>query len=279
MGARLLRRRLLFPLQDRARITARLESVAELVSRAETRTTMRALLDTVYDLERLCSRLVLGNGNARDMAAIKTSLARLPEMRRLLADCASPLLGRLAEEFDELADLYVLVEAAIRDDAPVTLREGNLIREGFNEELDRLLVLLRDGKRMILELEGRERERSGLARLKVGYNRVFGYYFEVSRSQAAELPDYFIRKQTLVNAERFITPELKELENDISTAQESRLELEYELFAAVREQLAAASQRLLQTSDHLAQIDVPPAWPRSPSATATAGRRSTTAST
>ena len=256
MGARLLRRRLLFPLQDRARITARLESVAELINRAETRTTMRALLDTVYDLERLCSRLVLGHGNARDMAAIKTSLARLPEMRRLLADCASPLLGRLAEEFDELADLYVLVEAAIRDDAPVSLREGNLIREGFNEELDRLLVLLRDGKRMILELEGRERERSGLARLKVGYNRVFGYYFELSRSQAAELPDYFIRKQTLVNAERFITPELKELENDISTAQERRLELEYELFAAVREQLAAASQRLLQTSDHLAQIDV-----------------------
>ena len=256
MGARLLRRRLLFPLQDRARIEARLESVAELVGRAETRTAMRALLDTVYDLERLCSRLVLGHGYARDMAAIKTSLARLPEMRQLLGGCDSALLGGMAGEFDELADLHALVEAAIRDDAPVSLREGNLIREGFNEELDRLLVLLRDGRQMILELEARERERSGLSRLKVGYNRVFGYYFELSRSQAAEIPEYFIRKQTLVNAERFITPELKELENDISTAQERRLELEYELFTAVREQLAAASRRLLQTSDHLARIDV-----------------------
>ena len=256
MGARLLRRRLLFPLQNGERIQARLESVAELISRTGTRTTMRELLDTVYDLERLCSRLVLGHGNARDMAAIKTSLARLPEMRQLLAECTSSLLRKMADEFDELADLYALVEAAIRDDAPVSLREGNLIREGFNEELDRFIVLLRDNKRMILELEARERERSGLSRLKVGYNRVFGYFFELSRNQVAEIPDYFIRKQTLVNAERFITPELKELENDITTAQERRLELEYELFTAVREQLAKASQRLLQTSGHLARIDV-----------------------
>ncbi len=140
MGARLLRRRLLFPLRDRARIEARLEAVAELVGRAETRAAMRALLDTVYDLERLCSRLVLGHGNARDMAAIKTSLARLPEMRQLLGGCDSALLGRMAGEFDELADLHALVEAAIpRRAGSRACGRGNLIREGFNEELDRLL--------------------------------------------------------------------------------------------------------------------------------------------
>ena len=256
MGARLLRRRVLFPLQDRERILARLDSVEELAGRTETRALVRQLLDSVHDLERLCSRLVLGHGNARDMAAIKSSLAPLPELRELLVACSSPLLGRIAGEFDVLADLHQLIAAAIRDDAPISLREGNLIREGYHAELDHLILLLRDGKRLILELEARERERSGLARLKVGYNKVFGYFFELSRSQAEEVPEYFIRKQTLVNAERFITPELKELEQEILTAQDRRLEVEYSLFINIREQLAAQSQRLLQTSDHLARIDL-----------------------
>jgi DNA mismatch repair protein MutS len=256
MGARLLRRWLLFPLQDQEQIQARLDSVQELISPAETRAGMRALLESVYDLERLCSRLVLGHGNARDMSAIKTSLAQLPPLQAMLAARTSAMLRTMASEFDILADLHQLIDNAIRDDAPITLREGGLIREGYNPELDHLILLLRDGKKLILNLENAERERSGLGKLRVGYNKVFGYYFEVSRSQADALPDYFIRKQTLVNAERFITPELKELENSILTAQERRLELEYSLFLEVRGLLVEHNQRLLATAALLAQIDV-----------------------
>ncbi|MGD9947423.1 MAG: DNA mismatch repair protein MutS [Desulfobulbus sp.] len=256
MGARLLRRWLLFPLQDREQILARLDSVEELIQKTEVRKKIQTLLAEVYDLERLCSRLVLGHGNARDMSAIKTSLAQLPNLQQLLQECTSPLLREMALSFDVLDDLHSLIDAAIRDDAPSSLRDGNLICEGYNDELDHLLLLLRDGKKMILELENGERERSGLGKLKVGYNKVFGYYFEISRSQMVELPDYFIRKQTLVNAERFITPELKELENSIVTAQDRRLELEYTLFTEVRDQLTKQDQRLLQTAELLAQLDV-----------------------
>ncbi len=256
MGARLLRRWLLFPLQDHAEIQARLDSVDELNSNTEIRKNIRLQLDAVYDIERLCSRLVLGHGNARDMSAIKSSLAQLPSLHHLLTQCSSTLLQTMAGKFDTLADLHVLIDNAIRDDAPITLREGGLIREGFHPELDHLIRLLRDGKQMILDLENQERQRSGIAKLKTGYNKVFGYFFEVTRSQSLEVPDYFIRKQTLVNAERFITPELKELEDSITTAQERRLELEYSLFLDVREQLAVQNQRLLTTASQLAQIDI-----------------------
>ena len=256
MGARLLRKRLLFPLQNKEEIIARLDSVEELSRNSVTREGVRQLLSTISDLERLCSRLVLGHGNARDLGAIKSSLGHIPEFKQLIMGCSSPLLHSLAAEIDVLSDLHTLIDLAIRDDAPISLREGNLIREGFHPELDRIIVLLRDGKKLILELENAERERSGLAKLKVGYNKVFGYYFEVSRHQASNIPDYFIRKQTLVNAERFITPELKELETSISSAQENRLELEYTLFIDVRDQLASQSQRLLDTAAKIAQVDV-----------------------
>ncbi len=256
MGARLLRRWLLFPLQDLEQIQGRLNSVQELINNSGTRASLRTLLDSVYDLERLCSRLVLGHGNARDMSAIKSSLAQLPDLQAMLRGCSSPLLRMIDSDFDTLADIHQIIDSAIRDDAPITLREGSLIREGYNAELDHLIHLLRDGKKLILDLENAERERSGLGKLKVGYNKVFGYYFEVSRSQADTLPEYFIRKQTLVNAERFITPELKELENSILTAQERRLELEYTLFLDIRGQLVHHNQRLLATANLLSQIDV-----------------------
>jgi DNA mismatch repair protein MutS len=256
MGARLLRRWLLFPLQNRESILARLDCVENLISKTDIRKNIRTLLDAVYDIERLCSRLVLGHGNARDMSAIKMSLAQLPTLQQILTECSSLLLQTMAEDFDVLADLHTLIDRAIRDDAPISLREGRLIREGFNAELDYLILLLRDGKKMILDLEASERERSGIAKLKVGYNKVFGYYFEISRSQAVAVPEYFIRKQTLVNAERFITPDLKELENSITNAQERRLELEYALFLEIRAELAKNNQRLLATARRLAQIDV-----------------------
>lgn len=255
MGARLLRSRLLFPLQDRRQIQARLDAVENLLADPGRHRDLRKNLEQIYDLERLCSRLVLGHGNARDMSAMKVSLGRLPALKKLLAGSPPGLLHDIGDELDELADLHDLIDRAIRDDAPVTLRDGNLIREGFHAELDELIVLLRDGKQIILSLEQKERERTGIAKLKVGYNRVFGYYFEVSRAQAGAIPADFIRKQTLVNAERFITPELKELENRIATAQEKRLELEYTLFVDIRNRIAGQSERLLNAAARLARID------------------------
>ncbi len=256
MGARLLRRWLLFPLQDAVQIRARFDCVEELIGATETRKQLQTLLADIYDLERLCSRLVLGHGNARDMVAIKTSLAQLPRLYELLSRCDAALLKEMTASFDTLSDLHELIESSIREDAPISLREGNIICEGYNEELDHLIHLLRDGKKMILDLENGERERSGIAKLKVGYNKVFGYYFEVSRAQAASIPDYFIRKQTLVNAERFITPELKELEDSIVHAHDRRLELEYTLFSEIRAQLVSQDQRLLRTAEVIARIDV-----------------------
>ncbi len=255
MGARFLRQQLLFPLQDREKIINRLGSVESLLADPRLQENIRLILTEIYDIERLCSRLVLGQGNARDMSSLGISLARLPELKLLLADSGPGLLQLLGRDLDPLTDLHELIERAIRNDAPVTLREGNLIKEGYHKELDELIILLRDGKQLIAELEARERERSGNPKLKVGYNKVFGYFFEVSRAQAATIPEDYIRKQTLVNAERFISPELKELENKISSAQEKRLELEYELFFEIRQHIGAQSERLLQTAAGIARID------------------------
>jgi DNA mismatch repair protein MutS len=255
MGARLLRRRLLFPLRDKGRIDRRLDAVETLLADLPLRRDTRERLSGIYDIERLCSRLVLGHGNARDMAALKQSLGQLPELKKLMMNTPPGLLQDIGMELDPLFDLHELVHTAIRDDAPVTLREGRLIREGFHGELDELILLLRDGRQLILNLEAKERERTGIAKLKVGFNRVFGYYFEVSRAQKAELPEDFIRKQTLANAERFITPQLKELEEKISTAQEKRLALEYALFIEIREKIAAQSDRLLDAARCVARVD------------------------
>ena len=256
MGARLFRHWLLFPLQEREAINARLDVVEELVGRPNLRTQLRELLAQITDVERLCSRLALNQGNARDLYALRLSLAQLPGFHGLLSDCSAPLLHAMAERFDLLSDVHDLIAASIREDAPVALKDGGLIREGYDAELDRLIVLVRDGKKLILALEAKEREQSGLGKLKVGYNRVFGYYFELSRSQADQVPEYFIRKQTLVNAERFITPELKELEESISTAQEKRLELEFALFSRIRTAIVQESKRLLRVSTQLATVDV-----------------------
>ena len=256
MGARLLRHWLLFPLRNSAAINERLAAVEELARRSRLRAQFRELLVHITDIERLCSRLALNQGNARDLNSLRLSLERLPDFHALLSDCTASLLQAMAASFDALSDLHTHIFSSIREDAPLGLKDGGLIREGYDPELDRLLVLLRDGKKLILELEVKERESSGLAKLKVGFNRVFGYYFELSRAQAEKVPDYFIRKQTLVNAERFITPELKELEESISTAQEKRLELEFELFSRIRDHIAQESKRLLTVSAQLASVDV-----------------------
>ncbi|HBI14933.1 MAG TPA: DNA mismatch repair protein MutS [Desulfobulbaceae bacterium] len=255
MGARLLRHHLLFPLQDVARINARLDAVANLFMESALRKEFRERLATIYDLERLNSRMVLGNSNGRDMLAMRNSLAALPAIKELLNQCSAARLQTIGTELDPLPEIHQLLTAAIHDDAPITLHDGNLIRPGYNAELDELVRLMRDGKQMILELENKERAATGIAKLKIGYNRVFGYFIEVSRLQAEKVPGHYIRKQTLVGAERFITPELKEFEDKVLGAQEKRLELEYRLFLAIRQKLAAESPRLLKTAQLLAQID------------------------
>ncbi len=255
MGARLLRRHLLFPLQAVDRIQARLDAVANLLRDGGLRQELREKLSAIHDLERLNSRMVLGVANGRDLLAMRNSLAGLPAIKGLLEQAQALRLSSLGLELDPLAGLHTLLAAAIHEEAPITLHDGNLIRPGFNAELDELTHLLRDGKQMILALEAQEREATGIAKLKVGYNRVFGYFIEISRLHAEKVPEHYIRKQTLVGAERFITQELKEFEDKVLGAQEKRLELEYRLFVEIRKQLAASSPQLLKTAQLLAQAD------------------------
>jgi DNA mismatch repair protein MutS len=256
MGARFLKNSLLSPLREPARIDERLATVARLHDDSPLREKLRDLLAGVYDLERLNSRVVLGSANARDLTALKQSLTRLPLLAQTLA-AAGPdgALAAIAGELDTLADLHELLAASIREDAPVSLREGHLIQPGYHAGLDELITILEDGRNLILALEASERQRTGIANLKVGYNRVFGYYLEVSRGQLKNVPDSFIRKQTLVNAERFITPELKDFENKVLGAQDKRLDLEYQLFADIRRRVAANSSRILRTAGLLARLD------------------------
>ncbi|MFT5697256.1 MAG: DNA mismatch repair protein MutS [Desulforhopalus sp.] len=255
MGARLLKHNLLFPLQSRERINNRLDAVTYFFKESGPRKSLRVLLEQVYDLERLNSRMTLGSGNGRDMIAMKCSLETLPKVLAALCDCNTKKLIELRGELDTLNDIFELLDSAIHHEPPITLRDGNLIKPGFNKELDELVAILTDGKQLILNLENQERERTGIAKLKVGFNRVFGYFIEVSKLQAEKVPEHYIRKQTLVNAERFITPELKEFESKVLGAEERRTDLEYELFTQIRQQLAQASSRVLGTANIIAQLD------------------------
>jgi DNA mismatch repair protein MutS len=255
MGARLLKRRLLFPLRDVAQVRARLQGVEVLYTDNRLRENLLGLLADVYDLERLNSRVVLGSANPRDLLAIRNSLAKLPAIKNLFSEVKEGILQQVASDLNELPEIKSLLEESIRDDAPITLREGKVIKEGFHAELDELMAILRDGRGMILALEAKERKQTGIAKLKIGFNKVFGYYLEVSRGQLANVPDYFIRKQTLVNAERFITPDLKEFESKVIGADEKRLELEYQIFTDIRNQVASQSRALLETAANLARLD------------------------
>lgn len=255
MGARLLRNNLLFPLQDQSRINARLDAVSFFFNNSATRRDLRAYLEQVYDLERLNGRMILGSGNGRDMLAMKQSLANLPAIYDLLQSCNTSKLLAIREEFDLLTDLYDLLQRSVYEEAPVTLRDGNLIKEGYNEELDELRHILRDGKQLILDLESKERAATGIAKLKIGYNKVFGYFIEIGKANADKVPEHYIRKQTLVNAERFITPELKEFESKVLGAQDRSVELEYQLFIEIRTNIAENSSRILSTSKLLAKLD------------------------
>ncbi len=255
MGARLLKHNLLFPLQDAVRIISRQGAVAFFHQHSSLRRDLRNLLNTVYDIERLNGRIMLGTCNGRDLLALRESLSQLPQISNLLNTCQDPRLLAILAEFDILTDLHDMLESSINPEAPISLREGNLIQEGYNSELDELIAILRDGRQMILNLEKKERETSGLPKLKIGFNKVFGYFLEVSKGLCDRVPDYYTRKQTLVNAERFITPELKEFEGKVLGAEDRRLELEYQLFCSIRRHLAGESSRLLKSAHCLAQID------------------------
>jgi DNA mismatch repair protein MutS len=257
MGGRLLRHWILYPLRDLAALQERLLAVETLRNGAGDRSELRKELYRIHDVERLVARTVLGTANARDLLALKQSLARVPGIKEIVASLVSeaPLLEELFRSIDVLEDVRALIERAIRDDCAVQLREGRLIKEGFDEGLDELVHLQRDGRSYIAGVEARERERTGIQSIKIGFNRVFGYYLEVSRTHAAKVPGDYIRKQTLVGAERYITPELKEIESKILTAQEQRLGLEYDLFQQVRAEVAQAGGRIQETAAALARLD------------------------
>jgi DNA mismatch repair protein MutS len=256
MGERKLRHWILHPLAELEPLKERLDGVNEFFDEITLRLSLREALKGMPDLERLLGRITASAGNARDVKSMGTTLSLLPEILRIAESFQSPLLQDLQSALDPLEDIAYLIETAIADEPPLTLNEGGLIREGYHEELDRLRDLVRGGVNWIAKLQQAERDRTGIAKLKVGYNRVFGYYIEVSRGQAHQVPDDYQRKQTLANAERYITPALKKHEEEILTAQEKMQDLEYEIFITVRNQVAAASERIRKTADALASLDL-----------------------
>jgi DNA mismatch repair protein MutS len=255
MGGRRLRQWLLYPLRDVERIVARHEAVAEIMDRDQWRDDIRGRLSKMVDLERLGSRAVLGQLGPREAAALRASLQGLPAFLELLKDAEAPLLQETIFDLDRLDDLVEELGRALVDEPPAGLAEGGVFRNGYDPGLDELVAAATQGKQWIAALEDKERRRTGLPGLKVGYNRVFGYYIEISKTKSHLAPEDYIRKQTLVGAERYITPELKEVEDKVLGAEEKRIQLEAELFGRLRDQVAAASRRLADTAGRLARLD------------------------
>ena len=256
MGARKLRHWMTHPLVDLKRIEERHSAVEELVQESLCRDELRRTLDDIYDLERLNGRIAMATGNAKDLAALRISLEKLPQIIDLLEQTESPLLTGLRVSLDPMPDMVELIASAIVDDPPFVLREGGLIREGYHVELDELRNISREGKGWIARLEQEEKERTGISTLKVRFNRVFGYYIEVTRSHLERVPEDYQRKQTLANAERFITPTLKEYEEKVLGAEDKVVQIEYDLFQKVRRQVAEQGQRIQATADKVAALDV-----------------------
>lgn len=256
MGARLLRKFVEQPLIEKQEILDRLDAVEELKNNAITREELREYLNPVYDLERLISRITYQSANPRDLIAFKTSLSMLPHIKYLMKSLQSSLLSELEKEMDDLSDLYELIDASIIEEPPISIRDGGIIKEGFHEEVDRLRNAKTEGKTWLAELEAKERDKTGIKNLKIKYNKVFGYYLEVTNSYKDLVPEYYTRKQTLANAERYITPELKELEDMILGAEDKLYSLEYGLYVDIRNRIAEEIIRIQQTAKAVAGIDV-----------------------
>ncbi|MBF0302304.1 MAG: DNA mismatch repair protein MutS [Desulfamplus sp.] len=292
MGARLLKNWLRYPLKDKREIESRLDAVEEALKQKQLRTNLRTNLKSIYDLERLGSKISMGQGSARDLIFLKNSLLKLPEILNDLNKFTSTLInGELFSNkvhsmifcttinqsqlrdfhinpnneiegtdknrtLEELMEIARLIEAAIREDAPMVLNEGQMIKKGFHSQLDELIELSENGKAWIIKEGLKEKEKTGLSSLKIKFNKVFGYFIEVSKVQAASVPESYIRKQTLVNAERFITEELKEVESNVLNAEDKRAALEYEIFSDVRTKIVAKTASILEMARFLAAVDV-----------------------
>jgi DNA mismatch repair protein MutS len=256
MGARLLRQWILRPSVKLGEIEARLDAVEELKTSTIKRDQLRRLLEPMSDLERLCGKVTLGRANARDLIALRQSIEIIPRLRQTLSDSRASLLEVLAESMDELADIHSLIAEAIADEPPANVNEAGMIRDGFHPELDELRNLAHSGKSYIAAIEARERGRTNISTLKVKFNNVFGYFIEISHANKDKIPDDYERKQTLVNAERFTTPELKEYEAKVLGAEERILELEIELFTDVRRRVAHEVKRIQGVARALATLDV-----------------------
>ena len=255
MGARLFRQMVLYPLRHVDDIQRRQDAVAEMVEQPALRDQLRATLRSIYDIERIASKIAYRRASPRDLVALKQSAAVLPTLREHMAQCTAPLLADVHRDLDTLDDIRDLIERSIRPDPPTQLTDGGIIAPGYNAELDELRTIAHDGKSWVARLQATEIERTGIESLKIGYNRVFGYYIEVTNAHADKVPEHFVRKQTLKNAERYITPELKDQEAKILGADEKAKDLEYDLFVAVRDQVGAEVERLQRVGALVAQLD------------------------
>lgn len=255
MGSRRLRKWIGYPLLDLREIRRRLAAVASFRSDRIFREEIRARLEGVLDLERLNARISMGRANARDLVALKHSSRRLPAVKKRLQGSPSELLSEIAEALDPLEDVADLIDRAICEEPPLSLKEGGLIREGYHEDLDRLIRATREGKTWIADLAATEQKRTGISSLKVGYNRVFGYYIEISKANLHLVPSDYIRKQTLANGERYVTQKLKEYEDLVLGAEEKRVALEFEIFEDVRRRVALETQRIQETGKHIGEVD------------------------
>jgi len=256
MGGRMLKRWLSFPLLDLEKIRERQAAVAELKEKDHLRQETRQLLRQMRDLERLAARISLEVANARDLVALRSSLDLIPQVKAALAKFTQKILQRHYQDLDEMADLKDLLHKAIEDNPPVSLKEGGLIKKGYDAQLDHLREISWQGKKWIAELEAKERLRTGISSLKVRYNKVFGYYIEVTKPNLSSVPAHYIRKQTLANAERFITPELQEYETQVLTAEEKKDSLEYEIFKQILKKAAAQVEKIQRIAQAIAEVDV-----------------------
>ena len=256
MGGRHLRRWINDPLIDVEEIQSRLEAVQELKNNLILKSDVQECLKKVYDIERLVAKISYGSANARDMVSLKNSLGRLPQIKQTLSEANSKMLKNLYENLDEVRDIYELIDKAIVDDPPIVIKEGNIIKNGYNEEADKYREATTSGKQWLVELEARERASTGIKNLRVSYNKVFGYYIEVTKSYLNLVPDSYMRKQTLSTGERYITEELKKLEEEILGAEEKLTDLEYKLFLEVRTKIAMQIERIQKSATVVATLDV-----------------------
>ncbi len=256
MGSRRMKQWLREPLNDAEEINSRLDAVAELYNQILIRNNIKEALKGIYDFERLAGRIACGNANGKDLTALRNSLSLLPEIKEYISYATSGLLKKLNDEINPLTEVHSIIKNAIVDEPPFTVKEGGLIKEGYSRELDELKDSIKGGKAWISGLENSERERTGIKNLKVGYNRVFGYYLEVTKSYFELIPENYIRKQTLANAERFITPELKEMESLVLNAEAKINQMEYEIFSGVRSSIEKYIKEIQKTSAAVAQLDV-----------------------